>query len=269
MSAEAPQVEKWWQNIKVAIPATGTEACQSFFDAWARTNMLLQYIIDSMLLISRLEEDQNKDKLAPVLQSEMKAFGGAKQLEDAVMRNRQLLWELLLGKYVDNVMSYLSDLLFEVFQQQPAMLKGMQVSTDLILEHSAMEDVIRAIAEKKVHELAYKSFDDLAKYFEKMGLPLGDQGDREGLKVAIEVRNISVHNRCIVNKVFLDRLPAMNRARLGCVYELKNGEVANLAVNIGGLVVDIDAAAVKHFRLEASPIDTDPHRYDGPPESKD
>jgi hypothetical protein len=63
------------------------------------------------------------------------------------------------------------------------------------------EQDIRALAERKVDGLSYSSFLDLSQFFEeRFHLTLVDDKDAQFVTEAIEVRNISVHNRCIVNR---------------------------------------------------------------------
>ena len=72
--------------------------------------------------------------------------------------------------------------------------------------HDSIEDLVKTITERKVEALSYSSFSDLAEYFlDKFHITLVPQTKRPLVINAIETRNISVHNRCIVNQRFVSR----------------------------------------------------------------
>ena len=65
---------------------------------------------------------------------------------------------------------------------------------------------MRTLAERKVAGLSYASFADLSGFFfDKFHVTLFDEKDVKTIIEAIEVRNISVHNRCIINQRFVKR----------------------------------------------------------------
>jgi hypothetical protein len=94
---------------------------------------------------------------------------------------------------------------FEVFLYRPEVLKSSeQIDLMTVLSHESMDSLIRAVAERKVDDLSYRSFNDITKYFgQKFHIRLCTELEYIEINEAIAFRNISVHNRCVVNKRFI------------------------------------------------------------------
>jgi hypothetical protein len=66
--------------------------------------------------------------------------------------------------------------------------------------------MVRTIAEKKISSLAYSSFRELSTYFsEHFKLNICSESAAKNITLAIELRNISVHNRCKIDQRFIER----------------------------------------------------------------
>ncbi len=89
-------------------------------------------------------------------------------------RHAGLLAELIHCRNVDNFLAYITDLLALIYHHRPEMLKSSEkVEVKFIMQFLSMDDLINALAEKRVQELSYKSFQDLHDYLSsKIGLPL-------------------------------------------------------------------------------------------------
>lgn len=116
-----------------------------------------------------------------------------------------LLFEIILSRLIDNYQKYLSDILFEIFVHKPETLKSRAVvEVEEVLECESIEVFVRRYAAKKVDDLAYKSFADLQDFFEeRFGISVNDE--KGAIALAVEIRNISTHNRCVINKRFLSK----------------------------------------------------------------
>lgn len=184
----------------------------------------------------------------------------------------QLLWELLLCRHVDNFQSYLGGLLHEVLIARPELLRSKEtIELSLALSKKSMNDLVQFVAERKVNELSYGSFGDLAKYFEDRGLAIASDEEQQAITTAIAVRNISVHNRCVINDRFL-RTTQQRSVAAGSLYQLSFPEVRSTAVMFANIVKRVDAKAASKFALASEMMSLDPLRHplaDADPPSED
>ena len=116
--------------------------------------------------------------------------------------------ENILIRTVNNFLWYLTNMLLLVFKNKPETMKSDEkLPYNEILDYSSMEDLHAYIAEKKVLGTAYKKFEDLNKYFIKnFNIPIAEENDIEKIVKVIEVRNLLVHNKNIINNIFLTRI---------------------------------------------------------------
>lgn len=151
---------------------------------------------------------------------------------------------------VDAFERYLSAMLFDVFTQRPETLRSSeQVRISDVLECGDMAEVVRKLAERKVHSLMYQNFDDLTAYLrEKLGVPIGKDAALSATCEGIEVRNIIVHNGGIVNSVFLRRTERKDLAN-GALFPIDQDYVIESGRAARELVNKLDLAFVSHFSL--------------------
>jgi hypothetical protein len=121
-----------------------------------------------------------------------------------------ILLELVFCRAVDYYLFYLAELLALIFRARPEALRSDEkVSVASILEHSTMEDLVDSITERKVLELTFKSIAVLSEDLDKkMGFKLFENDDelRNAVRL-VENRNLFIHNRGVVNRLYLSRLP--------------------------------------------------------------
>jgi len=191
------------------LPRVGTHAAEEYFKSYLRLTSFFNWVLwmagsmDSVAETAHkalvdTEEDAKKRK-------EMEEdFSAREGMVGVLKKNRQVLLEIVLVRHVENYLNYLSGLLFEIFRQKPETLRSSeQVALSEVLKHESLDSFVHAEAERRVGKLSYSSFNDLADYFsERFSLELFS-GDKIKLIIeAIETRNISVHNRCIINERF-------------------------------------------------------------------
>ena len=126
---------------------------------------------------------------------------------DATKPYKAISYDLMHARIIDLFLNYLSELFALIYIARPEMLKSSaEMKVDEILEHSSMDELIESIAEKKVNDLAYLGFEKLNKTIEsQMGESLvPDPDDYRKMILAIEFRNLFVHNRGIANKTYLN-----------------------------------------------------------------
>ena len=120
-----------------------------------------------------------------------------------------LLFELIFSRSVDNFLNYVPELLAQLFEIKPDMLRSDErnISFNEVLDYPNREELISAITGRKVMTLSSKGLtelsDDLSR---KHGLDLfEDARERARAAVLVEKRNLVTHNRGLVNRRFQER----------------------------------------------------------------
>jgi hypothetical protein len=165
-------------------------------------------------------------------------------------QHSSLIAELLISRMVDNFLAYIGDLLNLIFRTRPETLRSAEKEQlDFILQFSSMEELIHALAEKRVERLAF-STQELFSYFEeKLGFVLFEVEDTKEKAVRIiETRNIIVHNRSIVSSTFKKRVPN-HPANLGDRLNLTMLDMREYDAFLMHAVFDIDRRTVAKFKL--------------------
>ncbi len=165
--------------------------------------------------------------------------------------HRECLAEIFLTKTTEFFLKYLADLLSLVFRTKPDTLKsGEHETLEFILGFTDVRELVDAIAEKKVERLSFVGMRELSDFFgDRLGFCL-TQDDQEMLRLIgiIETRNLIVHNRRIVNKLFKQRLPH-HPADLGSKLEVDYETVLRDCTFLENLAFDIDTRAVLKWGL--------------------
>lgn len=171
-------------------------------------------------------------------------------------QHRQVLLEIILSRHVENYLSYLSSLLFEIFTQRPETLRSSgSIDIETALQHNSINDLVRTIAKKKVENLSYSSFEDLAAYFgERFHLKLVQKEPLATIVEAIEIRNISVHNRCIINERYVSRSGSA-ATDVGKKKELYINYLDRVVPLLAEEVAKLDESARKRLKLKGTRFD--------------
>lgn len=213
--------------IASSLTIPETEACRKFGDD---VTNLLRFFRDTVALVKQVE---------------------GKDFEFSLQGYSAVLFELLHCRAVDDFLAYLSALLALTYRTRPQMLKSkQQVDTDFIFQFSSMDDLILALVDRRVQALAYKGLRDLNDFLEKeLAFPLFSvTGDLDRAVLAVEIRNLFVHNRGIVNRRFKERVPEFPR-EVGESLNLPWQDVFEFMRFLidGGL--EIDKRAIEKFAL--------------------
>jgi len=121
-----------------------------------------------------------------------------------------LISELVFQRFVDNFITYISDLLTVVFTARPEMLKSDEkISVKEVLEYETRSDLIAILTERKITALSFKGLTDLSEEVSKKhGVVLfATAGELASAAILVEKRNLIAHNRAIVNRRYLERVP--------------------------------------------------------------
>lgn len=165
------------------IPETVTVSLKSFLNEVHSNELLLQYISlaqdyveenkeDAIERLKELYEDETN-------QASKKMISLLDSKESDVIFNirtyEHYFGQMAFSRAMDNAITYFKDILGEVIIKKPQILKTSKESErlDWILEFESIDDLRRALAEKKIAELFYKGIDDIERYFkERLGVNL-------------------------------------------------------------------------------------------------
>jgi len=189
--------------------------------------------------------DETIKVVHPLMKTAIQTFGQAKS-------HVPLMLELTYCRVVDNYLAYVSGLLAAIYQAKPEALKSNDhVTMEFILQHTNLEELLGAITEKKVLEISFKGLMDLDKYISKhLGFPLIDnENDLKRAAVIIERRNLFTHNRGIINRRYLERVPDCSQ-KVGEKLILDSITTGQDLAFLGQAVVATDRRACQKFGLE-------------------
>jgi hypothetical protein len=165
-------------------------------------------------------------------------------------KHSSLMIELCYCRIVDNFLTFLSDFLVHLFKLRPEMLKSNEkVDVAFILEHNSLDTLLSSIIERKVISLSFEGMRAIARYFDdRLKFPLfSDEAHLQTAVLAIEIRNLYIHNRGIVNRHFKDRVPSLT-CWIGERIDITQGEIYSALVNaLADVATSLSSAAAEKF----------------------
>jgi hypothetical protein len=165
---------------------------------------------------------------------------------------RALMFQMMYTRAVDNFLAYVSELIALIFRTRPDTLKSnATVRLETILQFKAMDDLISALTERRVQDLSYKGMKTLSEYLSKrLAFELFIR--RDSLERAVEIiefRNLIVHNRALVDSVFVERMPKY-ADRIGKTLDVEDEhELPDTLEFLSASALDIDKRASQKFDL--------------------
>ncbi len=163
-----------------------------------------------------------------------------------------VLDEMVFCRGVNSFLTYLADLMTLVYEKYPKKLpSNKQTTYRFCIEHHMAGDLISALAEETVMELAHKNLDSLAKYFKKnLDLVLFTNDTHSAnAALCVDIRNIVTHNRGVVNRFFIQRNPRF-AVDLGKRVVLGEQDREGMLGTLGYGARQLDLRAIKKFGLE-------------------
>lgn len=241
---------------RLSYPRVGTRAAEDYFRTYQQIYRYFNWVLfmaskmDDMAKIARKALLSIKDNSVR-MQFIENASKPRKGMIDELKENRQFFIEIILVRHVDNYLNYLSGLLFDIFLQRPETLRtSEQVELASVLRHGSLNEFIRAEAERRVEKLTYQSFDDLHDYFsERFNIQLFERSQKTVIMEAIEIRNISVHNRCRINERYSKRT-GTNVSKVGKLRELYIDDLDELVPILFEGVQRLDRSIRKKLKLK-------------------
>ncbi len=196
-----------------------------------------------------LYEEEEPEKYRETLEN-IEKHGATRALRKL---HRTLLLEMMVRRVADNFLTYVTELLVVVFRARPETLRSSEtVRLDAILKHATMEELVHGLAERKVSQLSYQGMRDLSAYLaDRLGFELFTKPENlERAVRIIESRNLIVHNRGLVNDLFLSRVPSAS-AKIGEPLDLDTDQIFDDLEFIALSVYEVDDRAVQKFSLSA------------------
>jgi len=154
----------------------------------------------------------------------------------------QYYGQMSFARMIDNVNSYLKDILKEVVKKRPEIITSSDKteSIEFIMGYDSIEELKVVLVDRKIEGLFYKSIGDITEYFKKrLGIDLFESSDsKQYFEHATKIRNIIVHNRGIINQSFYKEFPDPDfpvGATIKITYEQlskERGEIANLITRL-------------------------------------
>ena len=183
----------------------------------------------------------------------------ARRHEYDIGLHRQLVYELVTTRFVDNFLSYVTELLELVFHSRPETLRSNeQERLDYILQFESIDTLRRSLAEKRVERLAFMGMRELNDYLkDRLGFVLLEGQNLERAVRLVEVRNIIVHNRAVVSKLSAKRIPALEPF-VGKRLQFTDKEMWDNRLFLRHSALDIDVRAAKKFTLPVTELPAHP-----------
>lgn len=227
-----------------------TKAFKQFIDKTNHLSEFFSYIIFTAQKIDEMRIHAAK-ALAQINEEEPKKEDLKKIATEKLKKYIKLILELWLCRLVESYENYLSSILKDVFICCPNILKSSEtVKIDEILKYDTMEDFIKELTERKVSELSYSSFDDLYDFFDKkLGIKIIDDKGKNLIREAIEIRNISTHNNCIINRRYISKLN-VDEDLIGKKKDITAQYLGNVIDTLYDNVMDIDSRLIKKFKIK-------------------
>lgn len=234
-----------------AFPRTGTAAAENFLQSWGSINSFFYWVLHmagsvdhvQQLAAEALRTDNDVD--------ENEENAGHKTMIDVLKENRQFFLEIIVVRHIENYLNYLSELLFEIFTSRPETLRSSdKVEISRVLAHASIQDFVRAAAERKVDSLSYSSFSELVEFFQnRFGLVIISSKYESVVVEAIETRNISVHNRCLIDDRYCSRTGA-DSSQIGNRKNIYGHSLDELVPLLFDAVKTLDVSARKKLKLK-------------------
>lgn len=257
------------QSFLDRLPDSVSAECARFLDSFRETIdfvFFVTYVVTAQDDVQRIAAEALLPGAEPEEAEQLK-----KQLEDGAVTTRRLqrfthlIFEMLVTRAVDSYLTYVSDLLSTVFRARPEMLRSNeQVRVEFVLQHGTMDDLVNALAERRVERLAFAGMRELASNLrDALGFDLFASDDElEHAVRVIEDRNLIVHNRAVVNRTYVRRVPDADTGvgeRLTFEFEGVFRDIEFLAE----AAVHADARAATKWGLPRVPYVVKPQRHEG------
>lgn len=265
--------DAWVERLPSKLTASGAGFVEQHLRDllyFTRDLQLLETLDDAATVVDRALSDEAATRTP--LRNRLRAMGVWLTAEDLDLDTPR--GELILTRYIDSYLTYLSEVLHEALLVRPEILSsGEQMTLKDALAHETMEQLVIFLADRKVSRLSFKGLGELEDYFvERLGMPLVED-DRlaDYLREWVALRNLLTHRRGIVDqRALTGGLPAEHYSVGERVQISRAGAFRILAAVVAG-VLDLDRRIAAKFSLKlvATPhSDSHTPRGDASPEAE-
>ena len=197
--------------------------------------------------LEKMYEGQNPNPI-----TEMKDSGKINKLFE--IKTFEIFYgQMCFARTIDNVLTYFKEILSEIVLKKPQILKSKETERlDFILNFSTIEEMQVAIAEKKIEALFYAGFDKIETFFrERIGINIFETEEQKiDFNNAILSRNLIVHNRGIVTKEYLKKIPK-SELTIGEKIHSSYENISTLNISICNFIARIDKILIEKFDLNS------------------
>jgi hypothetical protein len=245
------------QNYPAKIITESTESFVRFQQEIQRSDMLISYLEVGNKLISKNSEEA-KEYLIGIYDHVYNPEIAKKSLTNKLDGYLNVefyeihLSSMIYVNTIDNFTTYFKDILSEVVLTTPQILKSQESERlDFILEHELMDDLVNAIANKKIEELFYKGIEDIEKFFKsRLGIDIfKTDKEKEVINLHIKQRNLTVHNRRKISKEFSRQFPKLEY-KIGQYLNFDFRYVSTLNLYLFNFIGTIDEEISQKFKLK-------------------
>jgi hypothetical protein len=190
--------------------------------------------IDFMAFWSRLRNAMNPGETGPIDSEKACLFDLFEQHEENVLLGAVYI------RIVDSFLTYIADVLAEVHLAKPETLAAKELKVARILNRK-QEDWLAELAEERVDSLVRGGFKSIIEDVDKsLGVRL-DPDDRAMAAVmdAVEVRNVLVHNRGVVDRRAASKLK-LDAGDIGGTLEIDEQRLVDTIQLLGAAARHID-----------------------------
>lgn len=245
------------QKYPAKIITESTESFMTFQQEIQRSEMLISYLEVGNKLISK-NSDKAKEYFISIYDHVNNPEIAKKSLTNNLDNYLNVefyeihLSSMIYVNTVDSFITYFKDILSEVVLAKPQVLKSQDSEKlDFILEHESMDDLINAIANKKIEELFYKGIEDIEKFFKsRLGIDIfKTDKEREVINLFIKQRNLTVHNRRKISKEFAKQFPKL-KYEIGQYLNFEFRYVSTMNLHLFNFIGTIDEEISQKFKLK-------------------
>jgi hypothetical protein len=245
------------KNYPAKVITELTESFARFQQEIQRSDMLISYLEVGSELISKNKDDAkeyltkiydhayNPEIVKKSLSNNLDSFLNVEFYEGH-------LSSMIYVSTIDNFTIYFKDILSEVVLAKPQILKSQESEKlDFILEYESMDDLINAIANKKIEELFYKGIEDIEKFFiSRLKIDIfKTEEEKEVINLFIKQRNLTVHNRRKISKEFSRQFPKLDY-KIGQYLNFEFRYVSSMNLYLFNFIAAIDEEISRKFKLK-------------------
>jgi hypothetical protein len=163
----------------------------------------------------------------------------------------RLTAEVFITRTVDNLLTYLTEILIEIHKRRPETLRsGAQVTLRDVLAHDSMDSFVSWAAEDRVSALSRRGFRQLADEIgDRLKLSLAESRDKID---SVALRNVLVHQRGRIDRRFLALVGTDSFGQLGGQLDLDAVQRSGGLAHSIEIVRKFDRQVAEKFGLEVA-----------------